>query len=58
MGVVAGDRHILGPKQLTDVYLLGLAVLKNERLISFDRRIAIDSVKGAVSNNLLVLGAA
>ena len=51
-------RHILGPKQLTDVYLLALAAVKGGRLISFDRRIAIDSVKGAVPDNLFVLGAA
>ncbi len=47
--------HILGPKQLTDVYLLGLAVARGGRLASFDRRIAIESVAGATCDNLHVL---
>ena len=54
---IFAHRHILGPKQLTDVYLLGLAVVKGGRLVSFDRRIAIESAVGAVSDNLHILEA-
>jgi len=46
---------ILGHKQLTDVYLLALAVKNNGRLVTFDERISIDSVNGATRSNLFVL---
>jgi len=36
-----------GPKRLTDIYLLGLAVSKGARLATFDRNIALDHVIGA-----------
>ena len=35
-----------GPKQLTDIYLLGLAVANGARLATFDRNIALDHVVG------------
>ena len=47
-------KNILGHKQLTDVYLLALAVKHNGRLVTFDARIAINSVKGATKGNLHV----
>lgn len=37
-------RHIQGPKQITDVYLLALAAKNNGRLVTFDRRIAKNAV--------------
>ena len=42
----------LGPKQLTDVYLLALAVRHGGRLITLDRRISITSVRGATGEHL------
>lgn len=48
-------RGILGHRQLTDAYLLALAVKNNGRFVSFDRRISLDSVFGAKSNHLAVI---
>jgi hypothetical protein len=50
----ARDR-ILGPKQLTDVYLLALAVQNGGRLVSFDRAIPIAAVRGAARQHLVVI---
>lgn len=47
--------RIQGPRQLTDIYLLALAVHHNGRLVTFDSAIALDAVKGAKKNHLLVL---
>ncbi len=46
-----------GHRQLTDVYLLGLAVKRNGRLATFDRSIPTRAVKGAERETLLVIGA-
>ena len=47
--------RILGPKQVTDVYLLALAVRHEGRLVTFDRGIPLAAVHGAKSRNLVVL---
>jgi toxin-antitoxin system PIN domain toxin len=47
--------RIHGPRQLTDVYLLALAVSNRGRLVTFDTSIAIGAVKGASSKHLLRL---
>jgi toxin-antitoxin system PIN domain toxin len=47
--------RVLGPKQLTDVYLLGLAVRRNGRLATFDRRIPLRAVRGAEPKHLTVI---
>ena len=46
---------IHSPKQLTDLYLLGLAVKHKGRLASFDQRIPLSAVVGATSAHLLLL---
>lgn len=46
--------QILGPKQLTGVYLLGLAAI-NGKLVTFDSRISITAVIGAAKHNLEIL---
>ena len=46
---------ILGHRQLTDAYLLALAVKNNGRFVTFDCRISIDTVFGAVSDQLVVI---
>ena len=38
-------KKIMKPLQVTDVYLLALAVAKHGRLATFDRRIAVDAVR-------------
>jgi toxin-antitoxin system PIN domain toxin len=47
--------HILGPKQLTDIYLLGVAVKNGGRLATFDRVIPPNAVIGAEPRNLVVI---
>ena len=50
----AHDR-ILGPKQVTDIYLLALAAKNNGRLVTFDEHIATSSVKKARADNLVLV---
>ena len=50
--------YIGGHKQLTDIYLLGLAKVSGGALATFDRSIQLPAVKGATKANLLVIGAA
>lgn len=46
---------VLGHRQVTDIYLLALAVKHGGRLVTFDQRIVPDSVQGAHSKHLVVL---
>lgn len=47
--------RIHGAKQLTDVYLLALAVSRGGRLVTFDRTLPLISVIGAQKKNLVVI---
>jgi hypothetical protein len=47
--------RILGPKQLTDVYLLALAVKNGGRLVTLDRAVPISAVHGAEPHHIAVL---
>ena len=51
------SRHIAGHRQLTDVYLLALAVAHDARLVTLDSRIPLmmDAVRGATANHLVVI---
>ncbi len=49
----AGRIH--GPRQLTDVYLLALAVRHAGALVTFDRSITIGAVPGATASSVIVL---
>jgi hypothetical protein len=44
-----------GPRQVTDVYLLALAVERQGRLVTFDRSISVGAVRGAEADHLVVL---
>ncbi len=44
-----------GHRQLTDAYLLGLAVSQGGRFVTFDARIALSSVLGAGPEHLVVI---
>ena len=44
-----------GPGQLTDAYLLALAVANGGRLVTFDRRISTSVVRSARNEDLLVV---
>ena len=46
---------LLSPRQLTDAYLLTLAVKHGGRLITLDKRIPLNSGKGAKALNLISL---
>ena len=48
-------RQLLGHRQLTDVYLLALAVTHNARLVTLDTRISRDAVHGANESHLVVI---
>ena len=47
--------RVHGPRQVTDVYLLALAVAKGGRFITFDRAIPLAAVVGAREEHLVVL---
>ena len=47
--------RVHGPRQLTDVYLLALAVQHGGRLVTFDGTIAIGAVRGAGKKHLVRL---
>lgn len=47
--------RMLGPKQLTDVYLLGLAVQHGGRLATLDRTIPLAAVRGAQARHVAVV---
>jgi len=47
--------RVHGPRQLTDVYLVALAVKNGGRLVTFDATIATSAVRGAKSQHLVRL---
>lgn len=47
--------RVHGPRQLTDLYLLALAVRHGGRLVTFDRAVATSAVRGADAAHLVVL---
>ena len=49
---------IHGHQQITDVYLLGLAVKRGARLVTFDQRVPLAAVKGATRASLEVIALA
>jgi uncharacterized protein len=44
-----------GPRQVTDAYLLALAVAKGGRFVTFDRAVPLPAVVGASADQLIVL---
>ncbi len=52
---VIDTTRIHGPRQLTDVYLLALAVGRGGALVTFDRSIALNAVRGATAASVVVL---
>jgi uncharacterized protein len=52
---VADMTRIHGPRQLTDIYLLALAVRHEGRLVTFDTGIPLAAVRRATTQNLLIL---
>jgi uncharacterized protein len=52
---VADSARIHGPRQITDVYLLALAVQHRGQFVTLDTSIAHDAVVGADKSHVLVL---
>ncbi|MGH7814341.1 MAG: TA system VapC family ribonuclease toxin [Candidatus Binataceae bacterium] len=50
-------RHVQGHRQISDIYLLALAVANQGRLATFDSAISIHAVEGAVPDNLELIAA-
>ena len=48
-------RRLAGHRQLTDVYLLALAVAHDARLVTLDTHIPIDAVHGASQSHLVIV---
>jgi hypothetical protein len=46
---------VLGSRQVTDVYLLALAVEMNGCLATLDRSVPLQAVRGAKARNLIVI---
>jgi toxin-antitoxin system PIN domain toxin len=47
--------RLQGPNQITDAYLLALAVRNRGCLATFDRGIALDAVRGAKAEHVVIL---
>ena len=47
--------HVLGHRQVTDTCLLALAVRRQGRFVSFEKRISMAAVVGAAKQQLVVL---
>jgi toxin-antitoxin system PIN domain toxin len=54
-GSVVDAARIHGPRQLTDLYLLALAVRRGGRFVTFDGTIARAAVNGAQPRHLMVV---
>ena len=52
---VVDSTRIHGPRQLTDIYLLALAVQHEGRLVTFDAGIPLPAVRKATTQNLFIL---
>ncbi len=47
--------RVHGPRQVTDAYLLALAVSRRGRFVTFDRNVPLEAVPAAREKNLLAL---
>ncbi len=52
---VADSARMHGPRQLTDIYLLALAVRHGGQFVTFDASVSPDAVKGAKKDHVLAL---
>lgn len=54
-GQLIDPTRLYGHRQVTDAYLLALAVAHGGRVVTFDRSMSLDAVAGAGPANLVVL---
>lgn len=52
---VADAARVHGPRQITDVYLLALAVRRGGRFVTFDLSVAADAVRGVGKQHIVAL---
>ena len=52
---VVDRRHLLGHRQLTDTYLLALAVAHGARFVAVDRVVSLASVRAATEESLVTV---
>jgi hypothetical protein len=52
---IADPSRIHGPRQLTDLYLLALAVHRGGRFVTFDASVPVSAIKGAEKKHIVVL---
>lgn len=52
---VIDRRHLLGHRQLTDAYLLALAVAHGARLVTLDKSVPVATVRQAGDSSLLII---
>jgi predicted nucleic acid-binding protein len=52
---IADAARIHGPRQLTDIYLLALAVRNSGQFVTFDTSVSLDAVRGAKKTHVLTL---
>lgn len=52
---VVNRQQLMGPRQLTDVYLLALAVSHGVRLVTLDKVVSFVAVRGASDGHLVVI---
>jgi len=53
-GLICWQR-LLGPRQITDAYLLALAATREGRFVTFDQRVGVEVVPAASAANLWVI---
>lgn len=46
------SERLVGPNQITDAYLIALALHHGGRLLSFDRRLPWQAVRGATADSI------
>ena len=52
---VVNRQQLMGPRQVTDVYLLALAVSHGARLVTLDKSVSFVAVRGASDEHLVVI---
>ena len=52
---IADSARIHGPRQVTDIYLLALAVHHQSQFITFDSSVSLDAIRGAGKKHLVIL---
>lgn len=52
---VVAWQQLAGHRQITDAYLLGLAVRHRGRFVTFDQRVVLETIPGATADHLVVL---